>query len=153
VHRDLKPENLMLSDDGFVKILDFGLAKLAMPPSGDLSAMPTAARLETQPGTVLGTVSYMSPEQARGDAVDYRSDQFSFGSILYEMVTGEKPFRRSSAAEVLAAIIREEPAPVAQARAETPAPLAWTIERCLAKEPRERYASTEDLARELRTLR
>src|SRR5438128_6060767 len=88
VHRELKPENLMVTREGFVKILDFGLAKLALPESGEISAMPTLAGPETHPGVVLGTVGYMSPEQASGRRVDFRSDQFSFGSILYEMATG-----------------------------------------------------------------
>ncbi|HEY6050464.1 MAG TPA: serine/threonine-protein kinase, partial [Thermoanaerobaculia bacterium] len=97
VHRDLKPENLMVSRDWFVKILDFGLAKLTEADSGGVSAMPTLARPETHPGTVLGTVGYMSPEQASGQSVDFRSDQFSLGSILYELVTGERAFARKTA--------------------------------------------------------
>src|SRR6186997_3132202 len=94
VHRDLKPENVMVSKDGFVKVLDFGLAKLADPESSQVSAMPTAASPQTTAGTVLGTVAYMSPEQASGEPVDYRSDQFSLGSMLYEMTTGKKAFQR-----------------------------------------------------------
>jgi eukaryotic-like serine/threonine-protein kinase len=153
VHRDLKPENLMVSRDGFVKILDFGLAKLTEPDSGGASAMPTLARPETHPGTVLGTVGYMSPEQASGQSVDFRSDQFSLGSILYELVTGEKAFVRKTAAETMSAIIRDEPAPLARSRPETPLPLRWIVERCLAKDPEERYASTRDLARDLAGVR
>ncbi len=153
VHRDLKPENLMVSRDGFVKILDFGLAKLTEPESGGASAMPTLARPETHPGTVLGTVGYMSPEQASGQSVDFRSDQFSLGSILYELVSGEKAFARKTAAETMSAIIREDPAPLAKSRPETPLPLRWIVERCLAKDPEERYASTRDLARDLAGVR
>ncbi len=149
VHRDLKPENVMVSRDGYVKILDFGLSKLVAPESGEVSAMPTLARPETHPGTVLGTVAYMSPEQASGRALDYRSDQFSFGSILYEMAAGEKAFQRDTAAETMSAIIRDDPEPLAKLRPQTPPPLRWIIERCLAKDPEERYASTRDLARDL----
>ncbi len=153
VHRDLKPENLMVSKDGYVKILDFGLSKLVAPESGELSAMPTLARPETHPGTVLGTVAYMSPEQASGAAVDFRSDQFSLGSILYEVVTGEKAFSRKTAAETMSAIIREEPEGFTKLRPAVPLPLRWIVERCFAKDPEERYASTRDLARDLAAVR
>jgi len=155
VHRDLKPENLIVSKDGFVKILDFGLAKLTEPTSSDgLSAFPTVAGAPgTVPGTVMGTVVYMSPEQASGRDVDFRSDQFSFGSILYELATGQRAFQRNTGAETLTAIIREEPVPFAQANPRVPAPVRWIVERCLAKEPEERFASTKDLARDLRSLR
>jgi eukaryotic-like serine/threonine-protein kinase len=152
VHRDLKPENLMVSRDGYLKVLDFGLAKLVESEPGEGSDVVTAVS-GTNPGTVLGTVGYMSPEQAAGRAVDFRADQFSLGAILYEMATGEKPFERQSGVEILTAIIREEPEPIAQKAPRLPAPLAWMIERCLAKDPEERYASTKDLARELETLR
>ena len=153
VHRDLKPENVMVSKDGFVKILDFGLAKLVAPESGGISAMPTVAKPETHPGSVMGTVAYMSPEQASGQPLDFRSDQFSFGSILYEIASGEKPFQKKTAAETMSAIIREEPKPLGQSAAQVPLPLRWIIERCLAKDPEERYASTRDLARDLRSVR
>ena len=95
----------------------------------------------------MGTVGYMSPEQAMGASVDYRSDQFSLGSILYEMATGLRAFQRASAPQTLTAIIQDEPEPIAAVNARIPAPLRWTVQRCLAKEPRNRYASTEDLAR------
>ncbi len=114
VHRDLKPENVMVSRDGYVKILDFGLSKLAAPESGEVSAMPTLARPETHPGTVLGTVAYMSPEQASGRTVDYRSDQFSLGSILYEMAAGKKAFESNTAAETMSTIIRDDPEPLSR---------------------------------------
>ncbi len=153
VHRDLKPENVMVSKDGFVKILDFGLAKLAEVPAGELSELPTVAGPGTRPGIVLGTVGYMSPEQASGHSVDFRSDQFSFGSILYELATGKRAFQKGTGVETLSAIIREEPDPIGQASPRTPAPLRWIVERCLAKDPEERYASTRDLARDLRSLR
>src|SRR6266403_1731379 len=147
-HRDLKPENLMVSDDGFVKILDFGLAKLVSPSEADICTTSTT------PGLVLGTVGYMSPEQASGDnRLDFRSDQFSFGLVLYEMVTGKRAFQRSTAAETLVAILREPPEPITRQNRDAPAPLCWAIERCLAKEPDKRYVSTRDLARELATIR
>ena len=153
VHRDLKPENLMVSRDGFVKILDFGLAKLVSPNINQLLDAGTLGASQTFPGTVLGTVEYMSPEQASGLPLDFRSDQFSFGSVLYEMVTGKRSFQRRSNAETLAAILRDNPEPVASLNPQAPAPLCWVIERCLAKNPKERYASTRDLARDLATIR
>ncbi len=152
VHRDLKPENVMVSKDGFVKILDFGLAKLFQAPTDQASGMPTVIQ-DTQPGTVMGTVGYMSPEQASGKPVDFRSDQFAFGSILYEMATGKRAFQRDTGAETLTAIIRDEPEPVAQINPKAPAPFRWIVERCLAKDPDERYVSTRDLARDLKSVR
>ena len=151
-HRDLKPENLMVSNDGFVKILDFGLAKLTFPSGAGTDKFPTL-ELQTQPGTFLGTLEYMSPEQAVGGQTDFRSDQFSFGLVLYEMVTGKRAFQRNSAAETIVAILREQADPVRERSPNTPAPLCWAIERCLAKEPDKRYVSTRDLARELATIR
>jgi eukaryotic-like serine/threonine-protein kinase len=151
VHRDLKPENIMMTRDGLVKILDFGLAKLMQRL--DSSPQNMTATVDSQPGAVLGTAGYMSPEQARGEPVDYRADLFSLGSILYEMVTGKQPFRRDSTAQTLAAIIEDDPQPVVEANAKTPTPLRWVIERCLAKDPGERYSSTVDLAHDLKNIR
>jgi predicted ATPase len=151
-HRDLKPENIMVSHDGFVKILDFGLAKQVSSAGGSADLSNTSASL-TGPGIVLGTVGYMSPEQAEGLSLDFRSDQFSFGLVLYEMVTRERPFHRATAAETLVAILREQAAPITARNPDAPAPLCWAIERCLAKQPDKRYASTRELARELAAIR
>ena len=152
VHRDLKPENIMVTRDGAVKILDFGLAKLLLRETAHGDDSATAVE-QTQPGTVMGTIGYMSPEQASGKPVDFRSDQFSLGSILYELATGNRAFQRDTSAETLTAIIREEAEPVGKVNANVPAPFRWIIERCLAKDPEERYASTRDLARDVRSIR
>ena len=161
VHRDLKPENVMVTSDGFVKILDFGLVKLRDDGSGGHgqwfdSAAPTwpdSPSPQTAVGVVLGTAGYMSPEQARGRAVDHRSDQFALGAILYELAAGRQPFRRETPAQTIAAIIEAAPEPLATLNPGLPPPARWVIERCLAKDPAERYASTLDLARELRNVR
>ncbi|MGA3087341.1 MAG: protein kinase [Terriglobales bacterium] len=158
VHRDLKPENVMVTRDGRVKILDFGLAR-AMPASAgasgkgsnvDTIALSATLDYRTVPGMVLGTAAYMSPEQARGQEADYRSDQFSFGLIAYEMLGGKQAFTRDSAVETMAAIVRDEPEPL---DAKTPVPLKWLVERCLEKDPLRRYDSSRDLYQQLRTLR
>jgi Tol biopolymer transport system component len=152
VHRDVKPENVFLGPDGRVKLLDFGLARQVSRREPDDTRSPTVTDLST-PGSVAGTVAYMSPEQARGERADFRSDQFSLGIVLYEMLAGLRPFRGDSAAETLTAIIREEPEPLERSAPSVPGPLRWCVGRCLAKEPGERYDSTRDLARELATCR
>jgi serine/threonine protein kinase len=151
VHRDLKPDNILVTRDGRVKLLDFGLAKAAAVPQGGLNTQTMGgADYHTLEGAVLGTVAYMSPEQARGQEVNAHSDQFSFGLILYELAAGRKAFVRPSAVETMSAIIREEPEPLP---ASVPTPLRWVIERLLAKEPGDRYDSTRDLYRDLKHAR
>ncbi len=160
IHRDIKPANIFVTTRGLAKILDFGLAKLVperrVGAAAGLSALPTAGITEeslTSPGVAMGTLAYMSPEQARGEELDARTDLFSFGAVLYEMVTGKSAFRRSTAAETLAAILRDEPEPIGSLNPQVLAPLCWVIERCLAKEPKGRYASTRDLARDIAAIR
>ena len=163
VHRDIKPGNLMVTPDGRVKILDFGLAKLHCPtvgeaPDSEVSDLPTWpggrwTDIAVSDGSLVGTVGYVSPEQVRGRSVDHRSDQFAFGATLYEMLTGQRAFRRETRGETLAAITDGEPAEMARLNPELPAPVRWVVERCLAKDPAERYASTCDLAHTLRGLR
>src|SRR5262249_27750317 len=121
-----------------------------MPFEGDAGSGETTL---THQGSIVGTVSYMSPEQAAGQPVSFRSDQFSFGSILYELVAGSRAFQRKSNVETLAAIINEPPEPIDRSPASVPGPVRWIVERCLAKKPADRYASTMDLAQDLKVVR
>jgi serine/threonine protein kinase/formylglycine-generating enzyme required for sulfatase activity/dienelactone hydrolase len=145
-HRDLKPDNIMIADDGRPKVLDFGLAKL-----GGVAPSPDAATT-TQAGSILGTVSYMSPEQAQGKPVDPRSDVFSLGIVLYEMTTGRRPFAGDNSVSILTSILRDTPAPVTDSQPAAGAPLDRIIRRCLEKDPAARYPDASGLASDLRAL-
>jgi TolB-like protein/Tfp pilus assembly protein PilF len=154
VHRDLKPANVMLTREGRLKVLDFGLAKLvAVDSDPNVTSTPTASRADlTGEGTVFGTVAYMSPEQARGGKVDARSDVFSLGVVLYEMLTGDRPFKGASSVDILSSILRDWPPPVTELRADLPPHVGRILRRCLAKDPHDRYQTSRDVFNELRDL-
>ncbi len=150
VHRDLKPANVMVGSGGRVKVLDFGLAKIepAGGAASDSTELPT--EMKTQEGVVMGTVPYMSPEQVQGRAVDHRTDIFSLGIILYEMVTGQRPFHGHSSAELVSSILRDTPRPLGELRADCPEALARVIQRCLEKSPADRFPSAGEVRYGLR---
>jgi len=155
VHRDLKPENVIVGADQHIKILDFGLAKLEHPTVDDehAASMQTISDEMTQAGRILGTPAYMSPEQARGVDVDTRSDLFSFGIILYEMVTGHSPFRGETTTDTLAAVVRDQPLPLTHHDPNIPPDLERVILKCLEKAPEDRYQHADDIGVDLRRLR
>jgi len=150
VHRDLKPSNIIVDDSGLVKVLDFGLAKLAEQVTESQDEAPT---MVTTKGVILGTVAYMSPEQAEGKRLDARSDVFSFGSVFYEMLTGHKAFGGPSSAALLSAVMRDDPKPLSELRRDIPPEIRRIVNRCLKKDLEARYASGAELFQELKTCR
>ncbi len=146
VHRDLKPDNLFVTKDGRVKILDFGLAKLTDANTASADGPTVSLREHTEPGLVLGTVGYMSPEQVRGKEADHRADIFAFGAILYEMLTGQRAFRKPTSTETMTAILNEDPTNVSKIVPGTPPALLRIVHRCLEKSPVQRFQSASDMA-------
>jgi TolB-like protein len=153
VHRDVKPENVMLRPDGYVKVLDFGIAKLA-PPRADVAKdnKQNGSEIKTHPGLIMGTHRYMSPEQARGQEVDARADVWSLGCVLYEMLAGDPPFTGETTSDVMAAVLKTAPKPLAQITTGTPVELQRIVRKCLEKDREERYPAAKDLCDDLRRL-
>jgi len=154
IHRDIKPENIMIRRDGYIKLLDFGLAKLSEPEGKTTdSDAPTKAMVNTGAGTVMGTANYMSPEQAKGIQIDARTDLWSLGAVLYEMVTGHIPFRGETSAESISLILQKEPAPLSRFAREVPAELERIVTKALTKDREERYQTAKDMLIDLRNLK
>lgn len=156
VHRDIKPDNIMLRPDGIVKVLDFGLAKLTEKPQPSTPAnsqIDTMVRAQTRPGTVMGTIDYMSPEQARGQVLDQRTDVFSFGVVLYEMAAGRIPFSGATSADALVAILDKEPVPLGEYSPDIPAEFERIVSKALRKDREERYQTIKDLSIDLKSLK
>jgi serine/threonine protein kinase/Tol biopolymer transport system component len=151
IHRDLKPENIFITNDGRVKILDFGLAKLVQADGGEGQTDISTRRVDTEPGVVMGTVGYMSPEQVRGQRMDQRSDLFSFGCVLYEMLSGRRAFKGESSADTLSAILKEDPPDLSEISTISPT-LMRVMRHCLEKNPLQRFQSTKDLAFAIESL-
>src|SRR4029079_7060582 len=152
VHRDIKPENIMLRPDGYVKVLDFGIAKLTEQRTDD-HTIETTATLQTQPGLVLGTARYMSPEQARGHNVDARSDIWSLGVVLYEMVGGSPPFRGETPSDCIASILTAEPPPLSGVLSDVPLKLESILQKALRKNSDERYQTIKEMLADLGNLK
>ena len=152
VHRDVKPENVMVHRDGYVKVLDFGLAKLLEPSAKADTKAPTRPMVNTGAGMVMGTVNYMSPEQARGLEVDERTDIWSFGVVLYEMVTGRAPFEGTTPSDVIAKILEREPPAIARFTREAPEALEYIVSKALARRLDERYQTARELLADLKKL-
>lgn len=153
VHRDVKPENVMLRPDGYVKVLDFGLAKLTEQPGASDTGALTFGKVDTDPGTVMGTASYMSPEQARGQTVDSRTDIFSLGVVMYEMIAGRAPFEGETTSDVIASILKTEPPPLAHYSGNAPDALERLVAKTLRKDREERYQTAKELLTDLKKLK